>query len=173
MTAKPLVSPPGSVLARAYYLPAQVAPAQAVDARAAVAEVNRVAARYGEAAKAGWAPLPDVLLFNQKKLGINSRELNVLLNMMAHYYTPGTMPFVRANVIAKRMGTNIRSVQRTISSLRKKKFITKTMGPKRQVIHDLTPLIEKLQPLARLRIVDRTARQAALNNGTQQQIAAG
>lgn len=137
--------------------------------------MRRVSARYGEAGRAGWSPLPDVLLFNQHKLGIDSRELNVLLNMMAHYYTPGAMPFVRANVIAKRMGTNLRSVQRTIAKLRKKKLIVKSMSAERHVVHDLTPLIEKLQPLAKQRITDRAVRQEILRQElvSPQQITAG
>lgn len=131
-------------------------------AQVAVAQVNRVAERYGDAGKAGWSPLPDVLLFNQRKLELNSEDLNVLLNMMAHYYSPGAMPFVRPNVIAKRMGVSTRSVQRSITRLRKKNLIAKASGPKRQVIHDLTPLIAKLRPLAQERLADRAARQLAL-----------
>ena len=131
-------------------------------AQVAVAQVNRVAERYGDAGKAGWSPLPDVLLFNQRKLELNSEDLNVLLNMMAHYYSPGAMPFVRPNVIAKRMGVSTRSVQRSITRLRKKNLIAKASGPKRQVIHDLTPLIEKLRPLAQERLADRAARHLAL-----------
>ena len=125
-----------------------------------LAQVSRVADRYGDAGRAGWSPLPDVLLFNQHKLGIGSEDLNVLLNMMAHYYSPGAMPFVRPNVIAKRMGVSTRSVQRSITRLRKKRLIAKVHGPKRQVVHDLQPLLDKLQPLVRDRIADKGARQA-------------
>jgi DNA-binding MarR family transcriptional regulator len=140
-----------------------VSPAASDNARAisdGEAQVSRVADRYGDAGRAGWSPLPDVLLFNQHKLGLGSEDLNVLLNMMAHYYSPGAMPFVRPNVIAKRMGVSTRSVQRSITRLRNKNLILKAKGPKRQVIHDLQPLLDKLQPLARDRIADKGARQA-------------
>lgn len=135
-------------------------PASTDPARAALAEVSRVADRYGEAGKAGWSPLPDVLLFNQHKLGLGSEDLNVLLNMLAHYYTPGAMPFVRPNVIAKRMGVSTRSVQRSIARLRKKRLIAIARGTKKQIVHDLTPLIARLQPFAKDRIADRRVRQA-------------
>lgn len=125
-------------------------------------ETSRVNARYGDAGKAGWLPVPDVLIFNQAKLGIASDELNVLLNLMAHYYRRDAMPFVRPNVIAKRMGVSTRSVQRAIAKLRRKKLITKAAGPQRQVVHDLTPLITKLQPLAKERLHLQAARRATL-----------
>lgn len=123
-------------------------------------QVSRVAERYGEAAKAGWSPVPDVLLLNQAKLGLNSEDMNVLLNMMVHYYSPGVMPFVRPNVIAKRMGVSMRSVQRSIARMRKKGLIEKRSGPKREVIHDLTPLLTLLEPLARERMADKETRRA-------------
>jgi DNA replication protein DnaD len=124
-----------------------------------VIERSRVVDRYGEAGKAGWSPLPDVLLFNQKKLGLISEDLNVLLNLMAHYYEPGEMPFVRPSVIAQRMGVSPRSVQRSIARLREKKLILKKYADG-HVVHDLTPLIAKLQPLAKHRMAFREYRQA-------------
>ena len=123
-----------------------------------LAHVSRVAERYGDAGRAGWSPVPDVLLFNQHKLGIGSEDLNVLLNLLAHYYSPGAMPFVRPNVIAKRMGVSTRSVQRSITRLRKKNLIAKAQGPKRQVVHDLRPLLDRLEPLGRDRMADKNAR---------------
>jgi len=128
---------------------------------------GRVAERYGDAGKAGWTPLPDVLIFNQSRLKLGSEDLNVLLNMMAHYYTAGEMPFVRPTVIAKRMGVSARTVQRSIARLRKLRLLDKTQLGKGRFTHDLTPLIEKLQPLARERIADRTMRKAHENGVTQ------
>lgn len=126
-----------------------------------VVQQSRVDERYGDATKAGWSPLPDVLIFNQHKFDLVSEDLNVLLNLMAHYYTRGEMPFVRPNVIAKRMGVSVRSVQRSIARLRKKGLITKAKHANGHVAHDLTPLIEKLQPLGRARIADRALRKAS------------
>lgn len=132
-----------------------VAPPQVAEG---LEQVSRVTERYGEAAKAGWSPVPDVLLLNQAKLGLNSEDMNVLLNMMVHYYSPSVMPFVRPNVIAKRMGVSTRSVQRSIARMRKKGLIEKRLGPKREVIHDLTPLLTMLAPLARERVADKETR---------------
>lgn len=121
-------------------------------------EPSRVVERYGRSAMSGWSPVPDVLLFNQGKLGLTSEDLNVLLNLMAHYYTRDQMPFIRPNVIAKRMGVSTRSVQRSIARLRKLNLIKKAIGEKRQIVHDLSPLLTKLQPLAEARLADRETR---------------
>jgi DNA-binding MarR family transcriptional regulator len=121
---------------------------------------SRVSARYGEAANAGWSPIPDVLLFNQHKLKIQSDDLVVLLNFMAHYYVKNEMPFIRPTTIAKRMGVSQRSVQRSIARLYKQGYIWK--GKHKELGHityDLTPLIEKLQPLGAERIDDKKRRQ--------------
>src|ERR1700721_182847 len=89
------------------------------------AEDSRVSARYGQAANAGWSPIPDVLLFNQHRLKIKGDDLVVLLNLMAHYYVKNDMPFFRPTTIAKRMGVSQRTVQRSIAKLFKLGLISK------------------------------------------------
>ncbi|MCK1554034.1 helix-turn-helix domain-containing protein [Bradyrhizobium sp. 177] len=122
---------------------------------------SRVEARYGVAGKAGWSPVPDVLLFNQHKLKITGDDLIVLLNLMAHYYVKDEMPFIRPTTIAKRMGVSQRKVQRSIARLRKKGLILKGKHKDNgQIIHDLTPLIDQLQPFGEERIATRTAWQS-------------
>lgn len=138
------------------------------------ASESRVAERYGEAATAGWSPVPDVLLFNQHRLKIQSDDLVVLLNLMAHYYVKNEMPFIRPTTIAKRMGVSQRSVQRSIARLRKQGLILKgkheTNG---HITHDLTPLIERLRPLGLERIADRKMRQEEKRSVAQQDRALG
>ena len=123
------------------------------DSAAPAPKESRVADRYGKAGEAGWSPIPDVLLFNQNKLSLGSDELVVLLNLMAHYYVKNEMPFIRPTTIAKRMGVSQRTVQRVIKSLRRKGVILKgkhkTNG---HITHDLSPIIERLQPFAEQRM---------------------
>jgi DNA-binding MarR family transcriptional regulator len=120
---------------------------------------SRVSDRYGEAGDAGWSPIPDVLLFSQHKLKIQSDDLVVLLNLMAHYYVKDEMPFVRPTTIAKRIGVSQRSVQRSIARLLSLGLILKgkheTNG---HITYDLAPLINKLQPLGRERIAEKKLR---------------
>jgi len=135
---------------------------------------SRVNDRYGMAGKAGWQPLPDVLLFHQRNLRLNSADLNVLLNLMAHYYVKNEMPFIRPNVIAKRIGVSPRSVQRSIARLRARGLILKAKHPtKGHIVHDLSPLIERLQPLAEARLAEKERRQAMNSNVAQLERALG
>ena len=127
---------------------------------AQMASEGRVSDRYGEAGKAGWSPVPDVLLFNQHKLKIQSDDLVVLLNLMAHYYIKNEMPFIRPTTIAKRIGISQRSVQRSIARLRKQGLILKGKhAANGHITHDLTPLIARLQPMGVERIAERKLRQ--------------
>ena len=136
----------------------------AEDSVAQVGAVSRVSDRYGEAGNAGWSPVPDVLLFNQHKLKVQSDDLVVLLNLMAHYYVKEEMPFIRPTTIAKRMGVSQRSVQRSIARLRKQGLILKAKhATNGHIVHDLTPLIERLQPMGVERIGGRKARQEFRN----------
>jgi DNA-binding MarR family transcriptional regulator len=135
---------------------------------------SRVSDRYGEAGDAGWSPIPDVLLFNQHKLKIQSDDLVVLLNLMAHYYVKDEMPFTRPTTIAKRIGVSQRSVQRSIARLVAQRHILKgkhkTNG---HITYDLAPLIRKLQPLGRDRIADRKNRQEQKRSVAQLERASG
>jgi DNA-binding MarR family transcriptional regulator len=124
-------------------------------------ERGRVTARFGVVAAAGYQPLPDVLLFHQSELGLNSEELNVALHILAHWYAPERLPFPSAKTIARRMGVGERTVERYLTSLRKKGFLVKYRHPKgvrRRKGHDLSPLIERLKPLAHQRLEDRRQR---------------
>ncbi|MHC6158230.1 helix-turn-helix domain-containing protein [Bradyrhizobium elkanii] len=124
-------------------------------------ERGRVTARFGVVAAAGYQPLPDVLLFHQSELGLNSEELNVALHILAHWYAPERLPFPSAKTIARRMGVGERTVERYLTSLRKKGFLVKYRHPKgvrRRKGHDLSPLIDRLKPLAQQRLEDRRQR---------------
>lgn len=136
--------------------------------------VSRVSDRYGEAGNAGWSPIPDVLLFNQHKLKLRSDDLIVLLNLMAHYYVKDEMPFIRPTTIAKRMGVSQRSVQRSIARLRTQGHITKrkheTNG---HIVHDLSPLIARLQPFGEERRLDKAAMKTIRNVAQQERVPTG
>jgi DNA-binding MarR family transcriptional regulator len=124
-------------------------------------ERGRVTARFGVVAAAGYQPLPDVLLFHQCELGLTSEELNVALHILAHWYAPERLPFPSAKTIARRMGVGERTVERYLTSLRKKGLLVKHRQPKgarRRKGHDLSPLIERLKPLAHQRLEERRQR---------------
>jgi DNA-binding MarR family transcriptional regulator len=123
---------------------------------------SRVVDRFGEAGEAGWSPVPDVLIFHQHQLKLRSEDLNVLLNLIAHWYLPGAMPFIRPTTIAKRMGVSPRSVQRSIARLIQMRLVAKVRHESGHVGYDMTPLTERLKPFASQRLAERRARRILL-----------
>ena len=53
--------------------------------------------KYGEASVAGFQPVPDLLLKNQKKLGLSVTDLVVLLNVLMHWWYPEQYAFTKAD----------------------------------------------------------------------------
>jgi predicted transcriptional regulator len=113
-----------------------------------------VRARWGDVAAPGYQPLPDVFLFHQAEVGLSSEELNVLLNVMAHWYDPQRMPFPRPTTIARRMGVSERTIQRLFASLVEKGFLRKVKAQNAtgSVAYDLQATVEKFRPYAQKRL---------------------
>lgn len=122
-------------------------------------ETFRISERWEVVAEAGYQALPDVLLFAQSELGLTSEELNVLLNLTAHWWRPKDVVFPRANTIASRMGVSARTVQRILKSLQAKGFIVKSRAADGRPVFDVTPTRVLLTPFAMKRIEGK--RQAA------------
>lgn len=102
----------------------------------------------------GWVAIPTLLLFAQKELKITSSELNVLLNLIAHWWEKSQSPFPSQGAIAFRSGLSIKTVQRALSSLEKKGLITKTPTPRSDTVtkgrnlYDLSPLVNELDKVS-------------------------
>jgi predicted transcriptional regulator len=113
----------------------------------------RAADKWQEAAKAGFQLLPDLLLRHQADLGLTATDLVVLINLTMHWWYPDQRPFPRSSSIAKRMGIDRRTVQRSLAKLSEKGLVEKVTenlgdGSKRQVC-DLTGLQQCLSDLAK------------------------
>jgi hypothetical protein len=130
---------------------------------------SRVALRWGEdVTRAGYQPLPDALLIHQTELGLRSEDLNVLLHLLMHWHEADRMPFPRPTTIAKRMGVSERSVQRSLTRMRKFGILGKQRfrNEDGRQAFDLRPLIERLTPLARRRLVLSGAGQSGSGSST-------
>ncbi len=115
---------------------------------------ERIRDRWGVVTDPGFLVVPYVLLMHQFALGLSSENLNVLLNVLAHWHSAGRMPFPHSHTIAKRMGVSPRTVQRSLSWLAKNDFLAK-MPKKRRTdrqVFDPMPLVTKLTPYALDRI---------------------
>ncbi|MBE0465570.1 helix-turn-helix domain-containing protein [Halomonas colorata] len=65
----------------------------------------------------GWTALPSSLMFLQAQLGLTSTDLNVLLNLMIHWWDAKDRIYPSQDSIAYRMGVSKRTVQRTLDRL--------------------------------------------------------
>jgi predicted transcriptional regulator len=98
----------------------------------------------------GWVAIPTLLLFSQKELKITSSEFNVLLNLIVHWWEKSESPFPSQGAIAYRTGLSLKTVQRSLASLEKKKLIIKTATPRSNMVtkgrtmYDLSPLVAEL-----------------------------
>jgi hypothetical protein len=68
---------------------------------------------------------PDILLKQQKRLGLSPTELVVLINLTMHWWYEQQMPFPRSTTIARRMGLDVRTVQRAMNRLQTMRLIEK------------------------------------------------
>lgn len=111
---------------------------------------TRVRAKWGIASDLGYLIVPYLLLLHQAKLGISSEEMNVLINILAHWHSAERNPFPHSITIAKRMGVSMRTVNRSIKGLKDKKLIEKLPKQHRDdpMAYDLSLLVAKLNALA-------------------------
>lgn len=119
--------------------------------------VTRLHERFGVVAEVGFQALPDVLLLHQAELGLTSEELNVLLNLLAHWHQATRMPFPRPATIARRMGVSERTAQRVLKGLIDKGFVarTKSFSATGVPAYDVSLTVEKLRPFAEKRRATR------------------
>jgi hypothetical protein len=109
--------------------------------------------KWGEAARAGFQTIPDLLLTSQSKLALSSTDMITLLNVAMDWRRPDQRPFPRSITIARRMGVVVRTVQRALATLRRLGLLaraseTSTNGDQRE-IWDLSGLVKRLLELAR------------------------
>lgn len=101
----------------------------------------------------GHSIVPTILLWGQAKLDLSADELNVLLQLISHWWYGGNDPHPSKETIAGRMKKHPRTVQAYLTSLEEKGFIRRIdryRANKGQDSngYDLTGLVQKLVELA-------------------------
>ena len=101
----------------------------------------------------GYSIVPTILLWGQAKLQLDPNELNVLLQLISHWWFEGSDPHPSKDRIAERMGKHPRTVQLYLTALEKKGFIkriSRFRHNKGQAAngYDLSGLIAKLEAIA-------------------------
>jgi hypothetical protein len=111
--------------------------------------LGAIYAKWGEAARAGFQAVPDLLLKHQETLQLSPTELVVLLNVLMHWWYRDQKPFPRPTTIARRMGSTVRTVQRAIAKLESDGLLIRQMGAKKAIVLDPDPLVQRLNALAK------------------------
>jgi hypothetical protein len=99
--------------------------------------------------KFGYTLLPNLLLQTQGRLGITPVQLNVLVQLIQHWWDADNDPFLAKETIARRMGKSPRMIQRYLTDLEEAGFVARKprfKGHKAQTsnAYDLDGLVQKL-----------------------------
>jgi len=102
--------------------------------------------------KLGYTTLPSLLLRAQAKLKLNPSQLNVLIQLLEHWWEADKNPFPAKETIARRMNKTPRHVQRILTQLEKAghiKRIERFLGHKAQTsnAYSFDGLVKKLVAL--------------------------
>jgi len=95
-------------------------------------------------AGSGFVAVPMALLRLQSKYGLNPTEMLVLINLLAHWWEPGSSVFPRSTTIAARMGVDKRTVQRCTQKLEKGGLLGRMTLPNGKRAFDFAPLAKRL-----------------------------
>ncbi|MCF6319866.1 MAG: helix-turn-helix domain-containing protein [Proteobacteria bacterium] len=101
----------------------------------------------------GFCIVPSLLFRAQKRLGLNSQQLIILLQLADFWWDKSRKPYPAVGTIAERIGLSQRQTRRHIAALEKAGFIKRIQ---RTAVHkgklsneyDLTGLVDKLRKLA-------------------------
>jgi Helix-turn-helix domain len=97
----------------------------------------------------GYTVIPNLLLQGQGRLGISPVQLNVIVQLIQHWWDAGSDPFLQKDTIARRMGKSPRQIQRYLTELEEAgliKRIPRFKGHKAQTsnAYGLDGLVAKL-----------------------------
>jgi DNA-binding MarR family transcriptional regulator len=65
----------------------------------------------------GFVAIPLALLRLQREYSLSATDMLVLINLLAHWWSPDSSVFPRNSIIARRMGVDSRTVQRSTKKL--------------------------------------------------------
>lgn len=106
-----------------------------------------------EVLEPGFTLIPSVILRAQARLHINAVELAVLLHLIEHWWEDKAMPFPSKRRLAERLQVSDKTVQRAMKRLEDGGLIRRearshSSGGQASNRYDLSPLVERLKPIA-------------------------
>ena len=102
--------------------------------------------------EAGWTALPSVIIENQRQLGLEPLDLNIVVYLASKWWTVEGKPFPSKTTMAKAMNVHPRTIQKHIAALEGAGYIRReerrTETGSRTNIYHLDGLIEAAAPFA-------------------------
>lgn len=101
---------------------------------------------------AGWTALPSVIIENQRQLGLNPLDFNIILYLASKWWTAEGKPYPSKATMAKAMDVHPRTIQKHIAALEAAGYIKREerrteKGSKTNIYH-LDGLIDAAKPFA-------------------------
>jgi DNA-binding MarR family transcriptional regulator len=101
---------------------------------------------------AGWTALPSVIIENQRQLGLEPLDLNIVLYLASKWWTAEGKPYPSKGTMAKAMNVHPRTIQKHIASLEAAGYVRReerrTEAGSRTNIYHLDGLIAAAKPFA-------------------------
>lgn len=92
----------------------------------------------------GFVAVPMALLRLQSKYELNPTDMLVLINLLAHWWDPSKPVFPRSSTIAKRMGVDLRTIQRATRKMERAGLIEKNKLPDGMRAFNFEPLARRI-----------------------------
>ena len=77
----------------------------------------------------GFVAVPLALLRLQGEYSLSATDMLVLINLLAHWWTPDSTVYPRNSIIARRMGVDARTIQRSTKKLVEAGLMRRTIAP--------------------------------------------
>ena len=100
----------------------------------------------------GYAAIPSILIRAQSRLGINTTQFNILVQLLEYWRSPERRPFPSKREIAGRMGLSEKTVQLNIRQLEKAALVRREQrktaaGDWGSNVYHLDRLVERVKKL--------------------------
>lgn len=107
-----------------------------------------------EVLEPGFTLIPSVLLRAQARLHIDAIDLAVLLHLIDHWWSSSEMPYPSKRRLAERLMVSEKTIQRAVARLEAEGLVRRIArhysgGGQASNYYDLSPLVERLRPLAK------------------------
>lgn len=115
---------------------------------------------------AGYTALPNAILLRQQALGLDSIDLNIIMQIASYWWSRDKLPFPSKERIAKAIGIDKSTVRKRLAGLEKGNLIRRIHRPGKyggndSNAYDLDPLIKAATPYALEMIQEIDAKTAA------------